>query len=60
MSALPQIEIFNNGRVAATAELVPDIDHGPAIWLQSDCYIPVAQLDEFIDGLKKVAASKTA
>lgn len=60
MSKPSQIEILNNGRVAATAELVHDAAQGPAVWVQSDCYIPVARLDEFIDGLRAVAASATA
>jgi hypothetical protein len=61
MKKSPQIAVLNQGRDTASAELVNDTDHGPVIWLQTNadgCYIPVDRLDEFIDGLKKVAASQ--
>ncbi|WP_405964781.1 hypothetical protein OG713_34595 [Streptomyces sp. NBC_00723] len=46
----------------AGAELIDDKDQGPVIWLQTTAngaYIPVDRLDEFIAGLKNVAASTT-
>jgi hypothetical protein len=54
-----QITVSNNGRGVASAELVHDTDHGPVIWLQTNadgCYIPVDQLNEFIEGLQAIAA----
>lgn len=59
MTNSTKTEVTNHGRVAATAELVHDADYGPAIWLQGDCYIPVDQLDKFIDGLKSTAGQTT-
>ncbi|MER5694873.1 hypothetical protein ACWDBO_31185 [Streptomyces mirabilis] len=47
----------------ADAELINDKNQGPVIWLQTSpdgCYIPVARLAEFIDGLKATAAAETA
>lgn len=48
----------------AGAELINDKNQGPVLWLQTSpdgCYVPVGRLDEFIDGLRKVAAaSQTA
>jgi hypothetical protein len=43
-----QINVFNNGRDVASAELIHE-EHGPVIWLQTNangCYIPVDRLDE--------------
>jgi hypothetical protein len=45
----------------AGAELIEDEKQGPVLWLQtspSGCYIPVDRLDEFIEGLKTVAANQ--
>ncbi|MFF1544137.1 hypothetical protein [Streptomyces sp. NPDC058291] len=56
-----EINVFNNGRDVASAELIHE-KYGPVIWLQTGvdgAYIPVDQLDEFIAGLKNVAASNT-
>jgi hypothetical protein len=47
-------------RDIAGVELVQDKDHGPVLWLQTSpngCYISVARLAEFIDGLQKTAAA---
>lgn len=55
MTKPTKTEVINNGRVAATAELVHDTSNGPVVWVQGDCYIPVDQLDQFIDGLRNTA-----
>ena len=47
----------------AGVELINDKKQGPVLWLQTSpdgCYIPVARLAEFIDGLKATAAAETA
>ncbi|WP_431040020.1 hypothetical protein [Streptomyces sp. P9-1] len=44
----------------AGVEFIQDPTQGPVLWLQTSpdgCYIPTERLDEFIEGLKRAAAS---
>ena len=50
-------------RDTAGAEFIDSAEQGPVVWLQTTangCYIPVARLAEFIEGLQNVAADKAA